>query len=257
MSLNWQNIAFVITMLTLMAGCTADQPVECEPADGLEGKLCREYRFENGTSVGYVQYAYRGDTAIDLSHFDPSHSLRKTETRSFWEGQLRSVVERFPDGSRVVRSYNYLPNDSLECIVYGMVDSTVCLDYDDIQRAVRKTYVAEGQLTRSIEYRYFEDEDRLYRISFLDANNSIIEYRNHIYFFDGTVRIEHYSGNNTFIGHAVERFRADGKLSSRQFSDSDGVASENTEWVYDAIGRLVERSSIKAFSNERTVFLYH
>jgi len=253
----WRNISVGIALLTVLAGCMTDQPVECEALTGLEGELCREYRFENGTSVGYVQYAYRGDTAIDLSHFDPFHSLKKTETRSFWLGQLRSVVERYPDGSRVVRSYYYLPNDSLECIVFGMVDSTVCFSYDGMGRPVRETYVIGDVVTRSIEYRYFEDEDRLYRISFLDANDSITEYRNHIYFFDGTVRIEHFTGDNVFIGHAVERLRADGKLSARQFSAADGVVSENTEWSYDALGRLIERSSIKAFSNTRTIFLYH
>jgi YD repeat-containing protein len=257
MSIRWRNTALGTAVAALMAGCMADQPVECEPVVGAEGKLCREYRYENGNSVGYVQYAYRGDTAIDLSHFDPFHSLRKTETRSYWEGQLRSVAERFADGSRVVRSYSYLPGDSLECIVFGMVDSTVCFGYDALHRRIRETHATGDTVTRSIDYRYFEDEDRLYRISFRDASDSITEYRNHIYFFDGTVRIEHFAGEHTFLGHAVEQWAPDGRLLSRRFSDTTGTVTATAEWRYDPQGRLTERISQEAFRSVRSILLYH
>lgn len=252
-----RNTTLGMVITVLFTGCMADQPIECEPIAGSEGKLCREYRYENDASVGYVQYTYQGDTAIDQSHFDPFHSLRKTETRSYWDGQLRSKVERFADGSRVVRSYNYLPSDSLECIVFGMVDSTVCFDYDGLDRRILETHAIGDVVTRSTEFRYFEDEDRLYRVSFRDANDSITEYRNHIYFFDGTVRIEHFSSNHTFLGHAVENWTTDGRLLQWQFSDTTGVVIETKVWLYDAHGRLVERISQRAFSNSRSLFLYH
>lgn len=223
----------------------------------MSGKLCREYRFTNDSPIGYLEYAYRGDSAIDISTYDAQANLQKTSTERYEGGQLRTVVERFGSNNRLVRSYNYLNSGLLECIVFGAVDSVECYTYDPEGRMTLVQSLADSVKLRATEYRYFVDEDRLYRIYFYDGNDSLLEYRNHEYFLDGRVRIDHFAGDHRFLGHAVEERTADGRLLSSRFTAPDLVITHRVQCSYDVSGRLTERNATRPFGNERSVWMYH
>jgi len=242
----------------LFIGCQPDVLLPCEESEAiLNGKLCREYRFTNGSPIGYLEYAYRGDTAIDINTYDTQAILQKTSTERYDAGQLRTVVERFGSDNRLVRSYNYLNSGLLDCIVFGAVDSAECYTYDPQGRVTLVQSLADSVKLRATEYRYFEDEDRLYRIIFYDGSDSLLEYRNHEYFLDGRVRIDHFAGDHSFLGHAVEMRAIDGRLLSSRFTAPDQTITHRTECSYDANGRLIERTAARPFGSERSVWMYH
>lgn len=245
-------------MLMLLFGCQPDALLPCEEDDAeLSGLLCREYRFSNGSPVGYLEYAYRGDSAIDISTYDTQGILKKTATERYEGGLLRTVVERFSSESRVVRSYNYSVTGLLDCIVFGAVDSTQCHTHDTQGRITEVRWQADSLLLRATEYRYFEDEDRLYRVYFRDGNDSITEYRNHTYFLYGRVRIDHFTGQHVFLGHTVEERTPDGRLISSRFMAPDQTLTHLTYCTYDADGRITERGSTHPFGSEQNVYMYH
>lgn len=224
---------------------------------GLSGKLCREYRHANGSPVGYLEYSYFGDTVIDINTFDTEGILRKTTTQRFNNGLLQAVVERFENGDRTVSSYYYDSNDSLECIVFGAADSTECIFYDERARRIRMERRAGEVPIRAIGYRYFEDEDRLFRVSYFTSTDSLVEYRDHEYFIEGKLRIDHFSSDHSFLGHTLEVRGADGRLLSTQFTAPDQALTYKATFTYDARGYLTDRTIVHSFISERTVYLYH
>jgi len=242
----------------LFIGCQPDVLLPCEQSNQeWSGLLCREYRFRNGSPIGYLDYTYRGDSAIDISTYDTQAILQKTSTERYDAGQLRTVVERFGSDNRLVRSYNYSNSGLLDCIVFGAVDSSECYTYDAQGRVRLMEWYADTLRLRATEYRYFEDEDRLYRINFYDGSDSLLEYRNHEYFLDGRVRIDHFAGDHSFLGHEVEMRTMDGRLLSSRFTAPDQSITHRTECSYDANGRLIERTATRPFGSERTVRMYH
>jgi len=255
--MNLKSLLSILMPLLLM-GCGPDVLLPCEEGDAeLSGLLCREYRYVNGSPIGYLEYAHRGDSAIDISTYDTQAILQKTSTERYSNGQLRTVVERFSNGSRVVRSYNYLSNDSLECLVFGAADSTEYFLYDEMGRRSRAERRTGETLTGAVDYRYFEDEDALYRITMRNGMDSILEYRNHEYFTDGRVRIEHFGADHAFKGYTLRQWTADGQLLTSYFTDPEMVTTERLEFIYDAQGRPTERIAKGTSGSDRSVFMYH
>lgn len=242
----------------LLIGCRPDVLLPCDQTDlEFSGLLCREYRFSNGNPIGYLDYTYRGDSAIDISTYDTHSMLQKTATERYADGQLRTVVERFGNDNRLVRSYNYSNSGLLNCIIFGAADSSECYFYDAQDRVRMVEWRADTLRLRATEYRYFADEDLLYRLNFFDETDSLVEYRNHEYFLDGRVRIDHFTGGHVFLGHAVEQRNAEGSLLTSRFTAPDQVVTNRIDYTYDAHGRITERNSIRTFNSERSVFMYH
>lgn len=247
----------MILSAMMSAGCQEDVLVPCDKGDAvLSGLLCREYRFSNGIPVGYLEHTYRGDTAIDISVYDTQAILRKTSTERYHDGLLRTVVERFDNGSRQVRSYNY-GDGHLDAIVFGAVDSVQSYTYDALGRLSVVVVQAGDVRLRSTEHRYFVDEDKLYRLNFYDGNDSLLEYRNHEYFLDGRVRIDHYTSGHAFLGYTLELWTSDGRLLSSQFTAPDQAITHRVILTYNAHGLLTERTETRPFFSDRSVFMYH
>lgn len=247
----------VLLVMLLLSGCAEDALVPCSENDGPAGALCREYRFDNGSPVGHWEYTYRGDSAIDIEVFNTAGRVVRTVTERYEGGLLRTVVQRSGDGRSVVSSHHYLSNDSLELIVHGGVDSTVCFTYDAEGRRSRIEVHHGPVRVRATEYRYFVDQDRLYRVHFYDGNDSLLRYWNHEYFLDGRVRIDVYTAEHRSVGHYVQDWSADGRLLSSRFTEPDQTISRKLNLTYDAVGRLTERSETGPYLNLRTVYMYH
>jgi len=240
----------------VFSSCGVDEIIPCSADAMHSGKLCREYRFSNGNPVGYVEYFYSGDTAIDQTFFDNDGNPVKSITERYSNGLLQAKVERLENGTTTVGSYHYLSNDSLECIVFGAVDSSHCLSYLNNKRVRFEHFHGESRV-RYQEYRYYEDDGRLFRISYFNQNDSLIHYRTYDYYFGGIVRINYANSNHVTLGYTVLDFSENHYLESSQFTDTTGQITNRLEQVYDASYRLSESIEESAFGTSRILFMYN
>jgi hypothetical protein len=250
------NNTLVVIFVLVFSSCGVDEIIPCSSDAMHSGKLCREYRYSNGSPVGYVEYSYSGDTTIDQTFFDNDGNLVKSITERYSNGLLQAKVERLENGTTTVGSYHYLSNDSLECIVFGAADSSQCLSYVNGKR-VKVEYFHGESRNRYQEYRYYEDDARLFRISYFNQNDSLIQYRTYGYYFGGIVRIDYANSSFEPLGYEVLNFSDEQYLESSQFTDTTGRITHRLEQVYDASNRLSESIEESTLGTSRILYLYN
>ena len=258
---NFRMKHFLISTLGLIfmmvfSSCGVDEIIPCSADAMHSGKLCREYRYSNGNPVGYVEYSYSGDTIIDRTFFDNDGNLVKSITERYSNGLLQAKVERLENGTTTVGSYHYLSNDSLECIVFGAVDSSHCLSYLKNKRVRLEHFHGESRV-RYQEYRYYEDDGRLFRISYFNQDDSPIQYSTYSYYFGGIVRIDYANSSFEPLGYEVLNFSEEKYLETSQFTDTTGQITNRLDQVYDASNRLSESIEESTFRTSRILFLYN
>jgi|GEM_PF-995688 len=250
------NKTLVLIFVLVFSSCGVDEIIPCSADAMHSGKLCREYRYSNGNPVGYVEYSYSGDTIIDQTFFDNDGNLVKSITERYSNGLLQAKVERLENGTTTVGSYHYLSNDSLECIVFGAADSAQCLSYVNGKR-VKVEYFHGESRKRYQEYRYYEDDERLFRITYFNQNDSLIHYRTYDYYFGGIVRIDYANPNHVPLGNAVLKFSEEQYLESSQFTDMTGAMTHQLQNVYDTNKRLSESMEKSTLGTSRILYLYN
>jgi hypothetical protein len=250
------NNTLVLIFVLVFSSCGVDEIIPCSADAMHSGKLCREYRYSNGTPVGFVDYSYSGDTIIDRTFFDNDGNLVKSITERYSNGLLQAKVERFETGITIVGSYHYLSNDSLECIVFGPADSSQCLSYVNGKR-VKVEYFHGESRKRYQEYRYYEDDERLFRISYFNQDDSLVQYHSYSYYFGGIVRIDYASSSHTPLGYTVLNFSDEQFLETSQFTDTTGQITHRLEQVYNASNRLSESIEESTFGTSRILFMYN
>lgn len=248
-----------LTALTciLLSACDQDALIPCQGDGDAQGRLCREYRFSNGVPVGYIDFTYRGDTMVEKSYFDQLGIVQSTVTERYAEGVLRSVSSRFESGTQVVSSYHYQPDDSLQMIVYGAVDSVVMFHYGPHGLRSRVEFLRSDTVHRAISYRYFEDEPRLYQTQYYSGADSLTEYRSREYFIQGKVRTDHFSPSHQFLGHTIEEWMDGQRLISSRFTAPDQTVTHTLVNTYDAQGRLSEAFETFPYGSDRSVYMYN
>lgn len=249
------KIHHLLFLLLLLSSCSSDGLVPCD-GEGPEGKLCREYRHANGSPVGYVEFKYQGDSMIVSRSFNQNSALQKTETERFESGRTTVISEQYPDQNSKVQTWHYNGSDSLESIVYGANDSMLQIVYEAGKRK-RESYLNAGELNRYLEYRYFQDDGKLYRIYLYDSKDVLLSYRSFEYFNTGHHRVSYFSGDHTLLGRRVYRFSQSGLISSVEFTDSSGTVTEREDYIYDAHLNLSEMTGTRPGQTYKSVFLYY
>ncbi len=250
------DIALVSSFILILTSCGVDEIIPCSRDTMHSGKLCREYRYSNGNPVGYVEYSYSGDSTVNRTFFDSNDNLVKSSTERYSNGLLQAKVERLENGTTTVGSYHYLSNDSLECIVFGAADSSHCFSYLNYKR-VRLEHFHGASLVRYQEYRYYEDDGRLFRISYFNQDDSLIQYSTYSYYFGGIVRIDYANPNYVPLGNAVLKFSEEQYLESSQFTDTTGQITNRLECFYDSNNRLSESKEESTLGSSRILYLYN
>ena len=252
------TVRIIISILFLsLASCTPDVLVPCD-GDGPSGKLCREYRYYEGSAQGYVEFEYEGDS-VTSTFYDRGNNLKKTVIERFSEERIASVTNQFPDAPSVVGTYHYNELDSLFLIVYGANDSSVNISYVDGKRFTEHR-VAGTDTISTKEFRYFQDNGVLYRISEYDENQYLITYRNFDYFTTGGIeqyRTTEYTSDHDLIGRKVYTFTQLGLISSMEYRLTDGTIAESMDYIYDSAGKLTEQSGQRFGNGSKSVYLYY
>ena len=251
---NW----FYIGSVLLLFGCEQDEIVPCTEG-GPVGELCRTYRYFNEDPIGYIAFEYEEDSAQFSRYFNVHSELEKTVIQRYSDGRLTVIAEQFTDGPSRVQSWHYNDLDSLSLIVYGPNDSSVEITYEEGKR-FREQYFSNGALNRYIQYRYFEDDGLLYRVSEFDANDSLTFYSNYNYFSNNgnnVIRVSRFSSENELISRRLFTFSQLGFISSMEYRLADGTLAEAKEYIYDAAGKLIEERGQLSGNISRSIYLYN
>ncbi len=247
--------AGLIWLMVLLWGCQQDELAPCLE-DGPEGKLCREYRYFNDDPVGYVEFGHFGDSLLVSSIYNNSHRLQKTTKQWYLNNRISVIAEQYPDQETRVQTWHYNDLDSLSAIVHGANDSSLVVNYENGKRQ-RESYWVDDSLIFYFEYRYFQDDGKLYRIYRYVGNDSLTGYRNFEYFSTGQNRVSYYTAANELIGRRVFRFSQNGLINSMEFTAADGTVTERTEYFYDAAGNLTEKTELRSGTLQKSIYLYH
>lgn len=245
---------FYLFLSIAFAGCSTDELAPCGE-DGMEGELCREYRYFNGNAEGYVTYERDGDTLAISDFYDQHSKLIKTRTEQFEDGQTKVISEQYPNGPSRIQTWHYNAMDSLWRIVFGANDSVLTISYENGKR-LREAYFHAGELNRYFDHRYYQDDGKLYRIYAYNKDSVQLSYRNFDYFSTGQKRVSHFTTKHKLIGRRVYRTE-NGLLRSIQFTDSTGTVTERADYTYDATFNLTEKTAMKAGLTYKSVFLYY
>lgn len=251
---NW----LFIGLLSLLYGCTEDVLVPCS-SDQPPGRICREYRYFNNEPQGFVEFDHFGDSLLVSTIYNENSGVEKTIREQFDNGQLIAVTEQFPDRNSRVETWHYNEFDSLSLIIYGANDSVLHISYEDGKR-FRESLLVNDAVAYYKEYRYFEDDGMLYRVSDYDADDSLLGYRNYDYFSgnEGSFyRTTHYTGNYELIGRTRYGFTQLGLISSMEFRLADGTLAASKTYIYDAAGKLIEEKGQRFNNSSKSVYLYH
>ena len=250
------RIYTILFLIAVLSSCETDRLAPCEEGLGSVGNVCRQYRFADERSIGYIDYIYEADSLRRESYFDEDVRLRKTVTYRYENGRISSIAEQFPNQATRVQTWHYNEMDSLWQVVYGSNDSIIQITYVDGKRKEQR-FFHNGQLNRSLEYRYFQDDGKLYRVSYFNDNDSLLSYRNHEYFSTGQQRVSHYTSDHALIGRRVYRFSQLGLITSNEFTNSEGVVTYREDYIYDIAGKLVESNKTDRGQTSKNVYLYY
>jgi hypothetical protein len=246
-----------ILSLFLLVGCTPDALIPCNE-DGPAGMLCREYRYFDDAPQGYVEFEYHGDSVVS-NIFNRNSILEKTIIERYDDERIISVTNQFPEEESVVASYHYNELDSLFLIVYGTNDSSVQISYLDGKRS-RESRVVDDEVVGYKDFRYFQDDGQLYRISLYNGSDSLLNYRNFDYFNTNGIeryRATEFTAEHQLIGRRLYTFSQNGLISSMEFRLEDGTVAERKDYIYDGAGKLIEETGRFYSSSSKSVYLYH
>jgi hypothetical protein len=238
----------------VFSGCSTDRLLPCEK-EGVEGKICREYRYFNGSPQGFVEFDHNGDSLKVSDYYNQNSKLTKTIREHFENGQTIVISEQYPNQDSRIQTWHYNEIDSLEFIVFGANDSIVRIDYE-LGRRKREAYLNGTKLDRYFEYRYYQDDGKLYRINAYNENDSLLSYRQFEYFSTGQSRITYYTPEHILTGRRLFRTQ-NGLITSIEFTDSSGTVIEQTDYIYDASSNLIEKTEQVGERTYKSVFLYY
>ncbi|MCF8465207.1 MAG: hypothetical protein K9G41_10220 [Flavobacteriales bacterium] len=240
--------------IIVFAACSTDGLVPCEK-EGTQGELCREYRYLNDSPKGYVAFEQQGDSLQISDYYSESLKLIKTIRQQFEHGRIIVISEQYPNEDSRIQTWHYNETDSLERIVFGPNDSAVHIDYAQEKRHL-ESYFRGAELDRYFEYRYYQDDGKLYRIYAYNAMDSLLSYRQFDYFSTGQNRVSFYTSEHKLMGRRVYNSQ-NGVINSVQFTDTTGTVTERTDYLYDATLNLTEKVERKGDQNFKSVFIYY
>ncbi len=247
---------YILYALIFFSSCSTDVIIPCDETDEHSGNLCREYRYYNSSSVGYVEFEYKGDTAIVSYFYNQNNSLEQTTTEKLVDGRTSIITKQFPNAPSLIQSWHYNDMDSLAMIVYGGNDSLVEITFENGKRK-NEFYYHNSILNRYNVYQYYQDDGKLLQISVFNAEDSLISYRKFEHFSTGQIRTTFYTSEQELIGRLVRSYSAQGLIIFSEFTAESGQVTEREDYSYDGAGKLTEQSGFIGNHSSKSVYLYY
>lgn len=245
----------LIVIVACLYSCRTDALLPCED-NGPVGNVCREYRYSDGAAIGYVEFDYSDENSISSIIYNQQSNRVKTIVEHFENGRTSVIAEQYPDRESLVQTWHYNLDDSISLIYFGTLDSLVEFSYENGKR-IRDDYYHDGELDRWVSYRYYQDDGKLYRKSFYNAEDSLLRYENYQFFSTGQNRVTYFSPSHQMLGRRVVSFSQLGLITSNELTNSDGEVTQNENYIYDVAGKLVERNGFDQAGSTKSVYLYY
>jgi len=220
---------FYFLFIIFFASCRVDEFSPCDDAPGMEGLLCKEFRFEQNASIGYLAYYYNTEKQLSRMEYKTTEGeLKKYDTFEYENNKI-SKERSFTDDGNLLNekkyTYNALQNLSNVYHIEGGVEvSYKSFEYSDTLLRKESNF-DHDQLENYMLYDYYNDDVKLYRKSLYSATGELLNYTNMEYFVNNFERHNHYTGTHVFTGYEVFEY--------------DNNGSINRSLVYDAIGKLI------------------
>ncbi len=237
-----QFYSLVFILSVLLASCSVDEFSPCDDVQGMEGLLCKEFRFENSASIGYLTYYYNSEkqlSRIDYKAVDGG--LKKYDILTYENGKI-SVIRSYDAEGKLMEEkeykYDALSNlSNVSHIENGVEVAYKQFEYTDtlLQKESCFNY---NQLENYTVYQYYNGETNIYRKSVYSASNELLSYTNIEYFVNNYERHNHYTGDHVFTGYDVYVFDANKNITRSSVYDFNGKLMSYIEYTYNASGQL-------------------
>jgi hypothetical protein len=237
-----QFYSLVFILSVFIASCRVDEFSPCDDAPGMEGLLCKEFRFENSESIGYLAYYYNSDKQLTRKDYNAtSGELKKYDTFAYENGQI-SIERSYDSEGKLLLQKDYL-YDALSNLsnVYhienGVEVAYKQFEYSDtlLQKESSFNY---NQLENYTVYQYYNGETNLYRKSVYSASNELLNYTTIEYFVNNYERHNHYTGNHVFTGYDVFVYAVNDNITRSSVYDFTGKLMSYIDYVYNTKGQL-------------------
>jgi hypothetical protein len=222
-----------------------------------EELLVEEVDHKSGQTRNY-RYDVDRLVAVELVG-ESGEPVWREDLRYSATGRLREVVRSYPDGRRIIMSYNFGGDRLVEERLLDGENVTISR-YDDAGRLARQSALAAGEPVRESEFRYDEPRGGLLE----EIRRDLVTGEVRRIAYDGAGRAV---AENT-LGASAEaisyNYDSDGRRIGKRRRGPEGI--EEWDYIYDADGELVEETyrrrgfvmSVTAYTGERsrTVELY-
>ena len=231
-----------ILFSVFLASCSVDEFSPCDDAPGMEGMLCKEFRFENSASIGYLAYYYNSEKQLTRKDYKGnSGELKKYDTFAYDNGNI-SVERSFDAEGKLLEEKEYQYDALLNLSNVYHIENGVEVAYKQFEYSdtllQKESSFNHSQLENYTVYQYYNGETNLYRKSVYSASNELLNYTNIEYFVNNFERHNHYTGNHSFIGYEVFVFDANKNITRLSVYDFSGKLLSYIEYRYNTSGQL-------------------
>ncbi len=234
--------SLVFVSFILLSSCRVDDFSPCDDAPGMEGLLCKEFRFENNVSIGYLAYYYNAEKHLSRKDYKAvDGELKKYDTFIYENGKL-SKEQSYDENAKMLleKEYHYDAFSNLSNVYHiedGVEVSYKSFEYTDTLLQKESNF-NHTELENYTVYQYYNGETNLYRKSLYSAAGELLSYTNIEYFVNNYERHNHYNGSHAFTGYDVFNFDEAGNLTRSSVYDATGKLLSYIEYSYNADGQL-------------------
>jgi hypothetical protein len=232
----------VLIFTVLLSSCRVDEFSPCDDAPGMEGLLCKEFRFENNETIGYLAYYYNSDKQLVRKDYKSKEGdLKKYDTFTYTNGKISAENSYDAEGKLLAEKeyfYDALLNlSNVSHIEDGVEVAYKQYEYNDTLLKKESSF-NYNLLENYTVYQYYNGETNLYRKSLYSAAGELLSYTHIEYFVNNYERHNHYTGSHIFTGYDVFEFDASGNTTRSSVYDFSGKRISYIEYTYNSTGQL-------------------
>ncbi|MCB0428928.1 MAG: hypothetical protein H6585_15140 [Flavobacteriales bacterium] len=240
-------LLLLVPLLTgLWYGCGKDDPPPCATAGAFQGKVCKEYRYQNDTFVGTISWDWSGDELLakrfitdkkkEVSYVlytndNPQH-FRTETTYNVSTGQ--SVIFRKWETDSSGNTIRFWENkDTFDLFRSYQRDSLGRVEFMEEEH--------NGEPAFSEAY-FYDSTDSLYKALRYDGTTGSLIAVFRIAHYMNSRRTDTYDANNNLTGYETWQYEQGKVVSIARHNASDALVSDQT-FRYNSYGLLWKQST--------------
>ncbi len=226
----------IILLFAVLFSCTKENPIITPCDHSLPGLICKEYRYDKGAYIGYIQYGYNVKKQLVQQDL---YSVNHTSVRKNYEysstGQLKAKTS-ITAGGEIIESYDYQYNefDSLSTITFIKDKKLQCLTTCEYNPQfflnTKKSEFSDGTTTH---YTYLYDGNNLYKESVYNMSDQLLSYSVYTYFSNHFKRLSHFGSTSSLLSYEIIQYNTKGELLEIKYYNSENELLKKELWSYE------------------------